>query len=64
MLLNARQILISELVLAQDKEKSEVEEMVDKTIDESYALHTTSETDNISNIETPNNIVKKFVSQA
>ena len=64
MLLNARQILISELVLAQDKEKSEVEEMVDTTIDESYPLHTTAETDNISNIETPNNIVKKFVSQA
>ncbi len=64
MLLNARQILISELVLAQDKDKSEVEEMVDKTIDESYALHTNTETDNISDIEAPSNIVKKFVSQA
>ncbi len=65
MLLNARQILVSELVLAQDKEKSEVEEQVDKTIDESYALHISNETDNISNIEAPsNNIVKKFVSQA
>lgn len=64
MLLNARQILVSELVLAEDKDKNEIEELVDKKIEESYALHTEAETDDISNIEEPSNIMKKFVSQA
>lgn len=64
MLLNARQILVSELVLAEEKDKNEIEELVDKKIEESYALHTETETDDISNIEEPSNIMKKFVSQA
>ena len=64
MLLNARQILVSELVLAEEKDKNEIEELVDKTIDESYALHISSGTDEISDIDNPSNIMKKFVSQA
>ena len=64
MLLNARQILVSELVLAEEKDKNEIEELVDKTIDESYALHISSGTDEISDIDNSSNIMKKFVSQA
>lgn len=64
MLLNARQILVSELVLAEEKDKNEIEELVDKTIDESYALHISSGTDEISDIDNPSNIMKKIVSQA
>lgn len=39
MLLNAKQILVSELVLAESKEKEEVEELVDNKINTSYELH-------------------------
>ena len=39
MLLNAKQILVSELVLAEDKEKDEVEELVEQKINVSYEMH-------------------------
>lgn len=36
MLLNAKQILVSELTLAQNMQKEQIEQMVDNKIDESY----------------------------
>ena len=66
MLLNAKQILVSELVLAQDKDKKEVEELVEGKINASYEAH-------LNNIEvepmaagsenTSPNIMKKFIPQ-
>ena len=64
MLLNAKQILVSELVLAQDKDKKEVEEFVEGKINESYENHLTM----LEEMEQPlaagsenTNIVKKFI---
>jgi len=61
MLLNAKQILVSELVLAEDKEKDFIENLVDNKINESYESH------NIGNIIEnaeglqKQNVVKKFI---
>lgn len=68
MLLNAKQILVSELVLAESKEKEEVEELVDNKINISYELHGVITQEELqkavgmSEDSTTNNIVKKFVS--
>ena len=65
MLLNAKQILVSELVLAESKDKEEVEELVENKIATSYKLHELNENTQITNsveIESNNNIVKKFIS--
>lgn len=68
MLSNAKQILVSELVLAESKEKEEVEELVDKKINTSYELHGVLPQEELQNVvgmpedSTTNNIVKKFVS--
>ena len=40
MLLNAKQILVSELVLVEDKDREEVENLVDQKINLSYTAHT------------------------
>ena len=69
MLINAKQILISELVLAESKEKEEMEELVENKINTSYELHGIGETEqiiqnNIVNSEdtdNTDNIVKKFI---
>lgn len=42
MLLNAKQILVSELVLAEQKELTEIESMVENKINASYADHMAS----------------------
>ncbi|MBP3596763.1 MAG: CarD family transcriptional regulator [Clostridia bacterium] len=60
MLLNAKQILVSELVLVESKEREEIEEFVDNTINSSYELHGISSIDEQSNTETPK-IMKKFI---
>ena len=39
MLLNAKQILVSELVLVEDKDREEVENLVDQKINLSYSAH-------------------------
>ena len=39
MLLNAKQILVSELVLAESKEKEEIESLVENKINMSYEIH-------------------------
>ena len=60
MLLNAKQILVSELVLVESKEKEEVEALVDTKINTSYELHGISEIDKMPE-ENTGNIVKKFI---
>ena len=61
MLLNAKQILVSELVLAESKDKEEVEALVENKINTSYELHGISEIDKIPVEDPANNIVKKFI---
>jgi len=67
MLLNARQILVSELVLVGDRDKEEVENMVNDKIETSYEAHVTSVDDGLPKVvgmEDPDhkeNVVKKFI---
>lgn len=64
MLLNAKQILVSELVLAQNKDKKEVEELVEGKINESYEAHVGAlETEPVAVGSENSNIVKKFIPQ-
>ncbi len=70
MLLNAKQILVSELVLVEERGKEEVEEFVENKINASYQLHGIAEVSHIpkdvhsSDVveNTDTNIVKKFIS--
>ncbi|HIT71316.1 MAG TPA: CarD family transcriptional regulator [Candidatus Scatovivens faecipullorum] len=67
MLLNAKQILVSELVLAENKEKDEIEELVEDKINTSYEVHGLGNTEVLQKAvgmpeDSTNNIVKKFVS--
>ena len=66
MLLNAKQILVSELVLAESKEKDEIESLVETKINTSYELHGVNPTGMpivISKHDEPaDNIVKKLIS--
>ena len=67
MLLNAKQILVSELVLAESKGKDEIEELVENKINTSYELHGVGNTEVLQKVvgmpdDSTNNIVKKFVS--
>ena len=67
MLLNAKQILVSELVLAENKGKDEIEELVEDKINTSYEVHGLGNTDVLQKAvgmpeDSTNNIVKKFVS--
>lgn len=67
MLLNAKQILVSELVLAESKEKQEIEELVESKINVSYELHGINGTEELKKAvgmpeENTANIVKKFIS--
>lgn len=54
MLLNAKQILVSELILAEHSSADEVEQLVDNTINTSYTEYCKN--------PIPNNVVKKFIS--
>ena len=62
MLLNAKQILVSELVLAESKDKAEIAELVESKINTSYELHSVVPTANVSE-ENPQNVMKKFIPQ-
>ena len=70
MLLNAKQILVSELVLVQDKDKQEIEELVEGKIKESYENHLTmlqeQETEPlvVGSENTNTNVIKKFIPQS
>lgn len=57
MLLNAKQILVSELVLAEQKELTEIETLVDNKINASYEDHLAT----LGQNTTEENIVKKFI---
>jgi CarD family transcriptional regulator len=65
MLVNAKQILVSELVLAESKDKDEVEELVNDKINTSFQMHELSATENLQKAvgmeEDNSNIVKKFI---
>ena len=57
MLLNAKQILVSELVLAEQLDKSEIEEIIDNKINLSYIKNSAHKTED----QTPKNVVNKFI---
>lgn len=63
MLLNAKQILVSELVLAQNVEREKMEEIVDSKIDTSYSLHGITENIDVNTTDdiVGSNVVKKFI---
>ncbi|MBR3133181.1 MAG: CarD family transcriptional regulator [Clostridia bacterium] len=61
MLLNARQILVSELVLAEKMELNEIEEMVDSKIDKSYEVHLQNLGNGATLGDEPVNPMKKLV---
>ena len=54
MLVNAKQILVSELVLAEQSSKDEIEELVDSKINSSFMLFR-------NNNEEQKNVVEKFI---
>ena len=61
MLLNAKQILVSELVLAGDKNKEEVEQIVEDKINTSYEMHNAM-LENTTQEEISNpKVMKKFI---
>ena len=67
MLLNAKQILVSELVLAESKGKEEVEQLVENKINMSYEIHGVTATEGLQKAvglpeDNTDNIVKKFIS--
>ena len=68
MLLNAKQILVSELVLVQDKDKQEIEELVEGKINESYENHLTMLQEQeplvVGSENTNTNVIKKFIPQS
>ena len=57
MLLNAKQILVSELVLAEKKDLSEIEMAVDTKIDKAYEVHVNTIKETIEE----GNVVKKLI---
>ena len=57
MLLNSKQILVSELVLVEDKDREEVENLVDQKINLSYSAHNiVSENEEQVNTVKPKNV--------
>ena len=61
MLLNAKQILVSELVLVENKGKDEIESLVDNKINASYELHGIGNIGGNTEDVVDANIVKKFI---
>jgi len=57
MLLNAKQILVSELVLAEQIDKAEIEEMIENKINLSYIRNSANRIEDV----TPKNVVNKFI---
>ena len=60
MLLNAKQILVSELTLAENSKKEEIEEMVNSKIDLSFMEY--NKADVAGSVETAGKTIKKFIS--
>ena len=61
MLLNAKQILVSELALAGTKGTEEVEELVETKINQSYEIHNSVMEENIGEVKPK--IMKKFTTE-
>jgi len=60
MLLNAKQILVSELTLAENSKKEDIEEMVNSKIDLSFIEY--NKIDVAGNVESAGKTIKKFIS--
>ena len=60
MLLNAKQILVSELTLAENSKKEDIEEMVNSKIDISFMEYNNAE--KVENGDTEAKTIKKFIS--
>ena len=66
MLVNAKQILVSELMLAESKQKDEIETLIENKINNSYELHTAehkkdNKNTNNNNNDDTDNVVKTFI---
>ena len=62
MLINAKQILVSELMLAQSKQKDEIESIIDDKINYSYEMHVAGGNNIENDPDIANDrIVKKFI---
>lgn len=61
MLLNAKQILVSELVLVENKEKEEIETLVDNKLNASYELYGIGNIDGNTEDVISDKTVKKFI---
>lgn len=60
MLLNAKQILVSELTLAENSNKEDIEEIVNSKIDVSFMEH--NKIDVANSVETAGKAIQKFIS--
>ena len=58
MLINAKQILVSELVLAEHSSYEEMEGIVDNKINQSFKEF---QVDNVENVTSLSNVVNKFI---
>lgn len=63
MLLNAKQILVSELMLAESKQKDEIETLIEDKINISYKLHNTSNnmSEGTNDDDNMDGVVKTFI---
>ena len=63
MLINAKQILVSELMLAEDKQKDEIETLIEGKMDTSYQMHlsNTSGESGTDSTDDTDGIVKTFI---
>lgn len=62
MLLNAKQILVSELMLAESKQKDEIESLIESKINNSYELHTIEHNNvDVNNDDDMTGVVKTFI---
>ncbi len=61
MLLNAKQILVSELMLVESKQKDEIETLIDDKISISYEAHTVAEDTGTDGTDDTTGIVKTFI---
>ena len=61
MLLNAKQILVSELMLVESKQKDEIETLIDDKINISYEAHTVTGDTGTDGTDDTTGIVKTFI---
>ncbi len=61
MLLNAKQILVSELMLVESKQKDEIETLIENKINVSYEAHSVANDDGADDTDDSSGIVKTFI---